>query len=279
MGETATKGSEARVPDRRRRTGQSNQPSNPPLTLMFLNIDTLAAKEEEIREFITSSQSVNKSPSIILLAEPVIPIGDIALRSIHEDYSLTPPNVGHPDTKNAHLDTAILYQHNNANFTISPYECQEKHLGLTWIICYSGIPSQKNIAVGTYYVPGRTSAVPQSYRNTLQTAILANIDELLAKKLSIILAGDLNCPFMSPGIPIPAQFNSSNPISQLNLTLVHSSSSPLLPSHNPDTPQAARVRHPRQGVRLPGRAGADHRADPQGGDVSPCCVLCVLCAV
>ena len=121
MGETATKGSEARVPDRRRRTGQSNQPSNPPLTLMFLNIDSLASKETEIKDFIISSQLVNKVPAAILLAEPVIPIGDSAPGSIHEDYSLTPPNVGHPDTKNAHLDTAILYQHSNAYYTISPY--------------------------------------------------------------------------------------------------------------------------------------------------------------
>ena len=140
---------------------------------MFLNIDTLASKEEEIKEFITSSQSIHKNPAAILLAEPVIPKGDSALRSIHEDYTLTPPNVGHPDTKNAHLDTAILYQHSNAYVTISPYACQEKHLGLTWIICYYGITSQKNIAVGTYYVPGLTSAVPQSYRITLQAAILA----------------------------------------------------------------------------------------------------------
>jgi hypothetical protein len=148
---------------------------------MFSNIDKLAGKEEEIGEFINSMHNVNKNLAAILLAEPTISMGDSSPSSIHEDYSLTPPNVGHPDTKNAHLDTAILYQHNNGYFTISPYACQEKHLGLTWILCYSGITSQKNIAVGVYYVPGRTSTVPLSYRASLQTAILANIDELLAK--------------------------------------------------------------------------------------------------
>ena len=113
MGETAAKGSEARAPDRRRRAGQGNQPLHPPLTFMFLNIDSLASKEAEINEFITSSQLVNKNPAAILLAEPVIPAGDSAPGIIHEGYSLTPPNVGHPDTNNAHLDTAILYQHSN----------------------------------------------------------------------------------------------------------------------------------------------------------------------
>ena len=110
---------------------------------MFIFPYMYIEKENEIKEFIISSQSVNKNLAAILLAEPVIPIGDSALGSIHEDYSLTPPNVCHPDTKNAHLDTAILYQHSNAYYSISPYACQEKHLGLTWIICYYGITSQR----------------------------------------------------------------------------------------------------------------------------------------